>query len=85
MSTDDELCEIESKGAWVLIPIDDALKLGPSVIKRCPLCNGRVRAHKESNNGMRAHFEHFEAHAGCPRSRGARFSGRVTRHPSAVA
>lgn len=84
MSIDDELCEIKSKGAWVPLPIEDALKLDGSVIKRCPLCHGRVRAHNKSNNGMRAHFEHFEAHAGCPRPRRAQFSGKVTRHPSAV-
>ncbi|MFG1221667.1 hypothetical protein [Xanthobacter wiegelii] len=84
MSIDDELCEIKSKGAWVPLPIEDALKLDGSIIKRCPQCHGRVRAHKQSNNGMRAHFEHFEAHPGCSRSRGARFLGKETFHPSAV-
>ena len=79
-----DTCEVKVGKDWVVITIDKALELHPDRIKRCPECHGKVRAHKTSVDGMRAHFEHFDAHAGCSRSRGVRFSGRSTRHPKAI-
>jgi hypothetical protein len=37
--------------------IFEALAFQPKDM-RCPECKGRIRAHKEGTNGMKAHFEH---------------------------
>ena len=73
-------CELRLRGEWVPIGLSEALRLHSSRDKRCPECHGKVRAHKEAENGMRAHFEHFEAHEGC--SLGPVFSGHRSRHRS---
>jgi len=77
-------CEVKVGKDWVIVPIDKALGLHPDRIKRCPECHGRVRAHKTSVDGMRAHFEYFVAHTGCSRSRSVPFSGESTPHPKAI-
>jgi hypothetical protein len=62
--------------------LNDALGRDSGTLKRCVDCDGRVRAHKQANNGMRAHFEHIHAHAGC--SLGACFNGDRTPHPQSL-
>jgi len=79
-----DTCQAKLEGKWVPITIDEALKLPRDHLKRCSECHGRVRAHRASINGMRAHFEHRVAHAGCPRSRGVPFSGQHSLHPEAI-
>ena len=71
-------CELRLRGDWVEIALSEALRLHPSREKRCPECNGQVRAHKAAENGMRAHFEHYEANPGC--SLGPIFSGAPSPH-----
>jgi len=75
-------CEVKIQGRWERISLADALRLDQSRIKRCPECRGQVRAHKHANNGMRAHFEHFIAHLGCPLTEG--HSGPTIPHPRIV-
>ena len=58
-------CELRVREGWQPITLDEALRLHPTRIKRCPVCHGKVRAHQAGDNGMVAHFEHFEVHAGC--------------------
>ena len=79
-----DACEMKTRDGWSYLTIDQALELNPELPKRCPECHGAVRAHRQSNNGMRAHFEHLEAHSGCslkPRT----FSGKRSMHPDAFA
>jgi hypothetical protein len=80
----EDLCELKTKDGWARLDIHQALALNPELSKRCPECHGAVRAHKASNNGMRAHFEHIISHAGCslkPKT----FSGIKSMHPDALA
>lgn len=74
-------CEIKIEREWVRLSIDEALKLDSRTLKRCPACHGRVRAHKKSETGAKAHFEHImAAHPGCSRM-GKYFSGVPSLHP----
>ncbi|HLY56162.1 MAG TPA: hypothetical protein VKS60_11430 [Stellaceae bacterium] len=76
-------CEIRVDGGWQAVDISEALALRHRRIEmRCPECHGPVRAHREYNDGARAHFEHLRAHAGCSLKPG--FNGRRTLHPDAL-
>ncbi len=76
---DNNFCQMIAFGRWETISLDDALnRFDGSRMKRCPECHGQVRAHRPGTNGMRAHFEHFEAHSGCSLS--PIFSGTRTPH-----
>jgi hypothetical protein len=77
-------CKAKVHGTWTSITIDEALGAYADYLKRCPECHGRVRAHRRAKNGMRAHFEHHRAHAGCSLSRGVPFSGHHSIHPEAI-
>lgn len=83
MEEETDTCEVKVQNGWIVIPIAKALSLHPERVKRCPECHGRVRAHSEGNDGMRAHFEHCRAHVGCSRSFKHDGSTR-SRHPQAV-
>ncbi len=75
-----EECEIKVGGNWQSFSIDAALALEPETLKRCPACNGRVRAHKKAVTGQKAHFEHITGHGGCSRM-GKYFDGIPSLHP----
>jgi hypothetical protein len=75
-------CELHLRGAWTAIDLETALKLDKGRTKRCPECHGQVRAHAVAKNGMVAHFEHYDGHAGC--SLGDRFDGNHRPHPRAL-
>ena len=77
-------CELRIRGAWVAISLEDLLdrNIASDREKRCPECHGAVRVHRLAKNGMRAHFEHIEAHAGC--SLGSVFSGVKSPHGRAL-
>lgn len=77
----EDTCEIQVRDGWSMLTIEQALELNPSLPKRCPECRGQVRGHRASSNGMRAHFEHIQAHPGCSRSTGTLFAGTRTLHP----
>src|ERR1043166_908395 len=77
----DDTCEMKRRGEWILISIDEALDRHSDKVMRCPACHGRVKAHHASNNGMRAYFEHYDAHPGCPR--GSSYIGTPSPHPKA--
>lgn len=80
---DNFACEVKRAGVWVRISIQDALEMDSVQLKRCPECHGRVRAHKDGKDGPpQAHFEHFDAHAGCSKS--VKFKGVKSAHPKAV-
>jgi hypothetical protein len=81
---ENDTCELKIGDEWAPLRVDAALGINSERVKRCPECHGRVRAHKASVDGMRAHFEHFEAHAGCSRSRSVPFIGISTIHPKAI-
>ena len=77
-----DICEALFAGKWRVLTVGEVLALGNQPTLRCVECNGRVRAHNEANNGMRAHFEHRVAHPGC--SLGSKFNGKKTPHPDAA-
>jgi hypothetical protein len=59
-------CEIpRAANEWRTIAVGDALGLKGRVLMRCPECQGEVRPHAASEDGIAAHFEHLQAHAGC--------------------
>jgi hypothetical protein len=64
------------------ITLDEALRLHPSRIKRCPVWHGRVSAHKAGENGMGVHFENYERHPGC--HLGDCFDGNPSPHRKAL-
>lgn len=81
MKEHDDRCEIWANGGWATIRIDEALKKPSARVMRCLDCGGQVRAHKAaSNGGQRAHFEHHQRHAGCPRC--DCFDGTPRPHPT---
>jgi hypothetical protein len=61
---DETSCELKVFGGWQPITLEEALRLHPSRVKRCPVCHERVRTHKAGDNGMAAHFEHYERNPG---------------------
>lgn len=67
-------------GSWATI--NEALSNDGALVKRCIVCHGSVRAHRQGRNGMRAHFEHFAGHPGCPL--GNCYDGWPARHPQAI-
>ena len=74
------------KGRWSSISIDEALRLrnsksGAGYRLKCVSCEGEVIPHRGSST-TKAHFEHVEAHSGCPKS--VKSSGPVSRHPNAL-
>lgn len=75
-------CYVWRGDVWEKIDIAEALPIRSEFLMRCCECHGRVRAHKEANNGMRAHFEHRRAHEGCRLS--TKYSGTDSLHPDAV-
>jgi hypothetical protein len=75
-----EQCEIpRAANEWRTIAVGDALGLKGRVVMRCPECQGEVRPHAASEDGIAAQFEHLQAHAGC--SLGVIFCGTKSRHP----
>jgi hypothetical protein len=77
-----DTCAVWRGGVWEKIDIAEALPIRSEYRMRCCECRGRVRAHREASNGMRAHFEHCVAHSGCSLS--TKFSGTHSPHPDAV-
>lgn len=75
-------CDVYRGGTWEPIDIEEALSIRGEYDMRCPACHGRVQAHKQATNGMRAHFEHLVAHKGCGLF--AKFSAKVSLHPEAL-
>jgi hypothetical protein len=55
--------EIATFGRWDRVPVEDAV--GTTKPVRCTECGQPGRIHKQSANGMRAHFEHHEANPAC--------------------
>lgn len=82
LAINSETCEVKVRGEWIELTIEDALRLDASRTKRCPECQGQVRAHTNGSNGMRAHFEHFRRHDECSRSDA--FKGTPKLHPCAL-
>lgn len=64
------------------IDIAEALPIRSEFLMRCCECHGRVRVHREANNGMQAHFEHRRVHRGCRRS--TKYTGMDSLHPDAI-
>ena len=59
-------CEVRhASGPWHEVGVEEAIKLGKTVSKRCVQCHGPVRVHKAADSGA-AHVEHTRRHAGCP-------------------
>lgn len=75
-------CDVWRGNRWEEIDIDEAIPIRSEYLMRCCECHGRVKAHRQANNGMRPHFEHWAAHDGCSRS--TRFSGTRSPHPEAL-
>jgi hypothetical protein len=74
-------CELWIREGWQPITLEEALGLNPRRMMRCPVCHGRVRA-VGADNGILAHFEHFECHSGCYRE--ATFDGNPSPHPKSL-
>jgi len=75
--------EIRNGAGWRRIGIAEALSEPRSSVMRCLGCGGRVKAHREGTTAQRAHFEHYQKHAGC-RLKPSTFDGTATRHPHAL-
>lgn len=75
-------CQVWRGDQWEEIDIIEALPIRSEFLMRCCECHGRVRAHREANNGMQAHFEHRRAHKGCRRS--TKYTGMDSLHPDAI-
>ena len=75
-------CEVWRGSQWEKVDIVSALPIRSEYLMRCCECKGRVRAHREGINGMRAHFEHRIVHSGCSRS--TKYIGTDTLHPDAI-
>jgi hypothetical protein len=76
------ICQIKTGRQWDDLGIAEAIESKRDGM-RCPACNGPVRAHKEYNNGVAAHFEHKVAHMGCPLIP-SNFNGYSSPHPDAL-
>lgn len=76
------ICDVWRGNRWEEIDITEALPIRSEYLLRCCECHGRVRAHRQANNGMPAHFEHRVAHSGCGLS--TKYSGKGSLHPDAV-
>jgi hypothetical protein len=76
-----DTCAARLDGHWEVVTITDVLAFVERPLLRCIECAGPVCPHKESNNGMRAHFEHLTRHEGC--SLGSHFNGKQSPHPEA--
>ncbi len=74
--------EVKSDGLWVGVSVDKITTQRQRPTTRCAECHGRVRAHRMGSNGLAAHFEHLDRHAGC--SAGFYFDGKRSLHPSAL-
>jgi hypothetical protein len=74
-------CEVQENGVWRKIGIEEGLARRGALL-RCPVCHGRMAAHKESHHGWRAFFGHMKGHTGCPTTR--QFKGVVSMHPDAL-
>jgi len=57
-------CEVQSGTAWKIISINEALASNTRN-RRCVECKMPVRAHRQANNGMAAHFEHLAKSPRC--------------------
>jgi hypothetical protein len=55
--------EICTFGQWDRISVEEAV--GTTHPTRCIECGKPGRIHKQSSNGMRAHFEHHYANPSC--------------------
>jgi hypothetical protein len=75
-------CDLKVREGWQPISLEEALRLPPTRIKRCPVCQGQVRAHKTGIDGTVAHFEHFKLHPGC--YLGDAFDGNPRPHRKAL-
>lgn len=82
MTIHSKVCEVKVEDQWEKRTIDEVLRNDSSPHKRCPECHGQVGAHRLSNNGMPAHFEHRLAHKGCRLSVAS--DGTVWPHPNAL-
>ena len=78
-----EVCEARyGDDPWRPVSIQEAFRLRKGTEKRCGQCRGQVRAHRATDI-MAAHFEHMQAHAGCPLS--VSYDGNGLRlHPLAL-
>ena len=55
--------EVVRDGKWHLMPVETAVGMKAGV--RCSSCKQLGKVHRASVNGMRAHFEHYEANPEC--------------------
>jgi len=76
-------CEVKIGSQWQTIGIAEAVESFRGHDMRCPVCAGRVFAFPEYNTGTKAHFEHAEAHKGCPLTP-YNFHSPQSKHPAAL-
>ena len=55
--------EVATFGQWKRVPVETVV--GTTHPTRCIECGRPVRIHKQSSNGMRAHFEHHSTNPSC--------------------
>jgi hypothetical protein len=76
-------CEVRVGSTWETIGVEEARHGYKGYDLRCPECGGRVRAFPEYNTGVKAHFEHEQAHTGCSLT-SYNFVPPKTAHPAAL-
>jgi len=57
-------CEVLTSKGWSTVNVEEYLTLHEKG-GRCLECKKPIRAHKQSINGMAAHFEHLQSNPSC--------------------
>jgi hypothetical protein len=75
-------CEIKEGTKWKKISIEQGLARRGEPM-RCHECHGPVVPMKQYSTGAKAHFEHNQAHDGCP-TKEQTYCGTPSPHPHAL-
>ena len=77
------VCEAKTAEGWQNVRVEDAKRLLPGTLLRCPSCHGRVSAHGAFAADRYPYFAHRRPHDGCPYYT-KRYSGTPSLHPEAL-
>jgi hypothetical protein len=76
-------CEAKVDGTWRPVSLAEARLLPSDVLKRCPMCHGRVTVAGVYSVQGHLTLSHRRSHDGCPLSP-RHYRGVRTRHPDAI-
>lgn len=75
--------DVKVEGAWRTVSLNEPRLLPRDVLKRCPICQGRVTVRGVSSAQCHLMLSNRRAHDGCPSST-RHYRGVPTRHPAVV-